>query len=188
MQLNKLDKINIFASELLAKSILEMYHSVKLGERSLTEVGFRYSFKLPDNTKISSNDFKRIKKYIQKNIDRALNVSYEKITRSEANKIFADNKYKLVEIKNAPDKSIEIIRIGKDFVDICPNLELKKISKADLIELTNVSGQYFNSDAGNEQLVAIEGWTRENVDDFKEYKKFLIEKNERDHRKIGADL
>ena len=148
MQLNKLDKINIFASELLAKSILEMYHPIKLGERSLTEVGFRYSFKLPDNTKISSNDFKRIKKYIQKNIDRALNVSYEKITKAEANKIFADNKYKLVEIKNALGKSIEIIRIGKDF----------------------------------------EGWTRENVDDFKEYKKFLIEKNERDHRKIGADL
>ena len=58
MQLNKLDKINIFASELLAKSILEMYHAVKLGERSVSEVGFRYSFKLPDNTKISSNNLK----------------------------------------------------------------------------------------------------------------------------------
>ena len=188
MQLSKLDKINIFASELLAKSILEMYHAVKLGERSVSEIGFRYSFKLPDNTKISSNDFKSIKKFIQKNIDRALNVSYEKISKTEAKKIFADNKYKLVEIKNTAGKLIEIIRIGKDFVDICPDLELKKISKSDFIELTNVSGQYFNSDAGNEQLIAIEGWARDNVNDFKEYKKFLVEKNERDHRKIGADL
>ena len=44
MKLNLINNLNILVSELVAKSIIDMYPNSKLGEKSLTENGFRYSF------------------------------------------------------------------------------------------------------------------------------------------------
>ena len=38
---NEINNLNILASELIAKSIIDMYPNAKLGEKSLTEIGFR---------------------------------------------------------------------------------------------------------------------------------------------------
>ena len=188
MKLNLINNLNILASELVAKSIIDMYPNSKLGEKCLTENGFRYSFKLSNNSKLSANDFNKIKKFIQKNIDRNLKIKFEKISKKKALELFSNNKYKRYEINNSENNNISIIKIGDYFIDICDNLELTKFPSAKFIELVNISGQYFNNNAMNEQLVAIEGWARSNKKEFDEYKTYLIEKNERDHRKIGTNL
>ncbi len=188
MKLNLINNLNILVSELVAKSIIDMYPNSKLGEKSLTENGFRYSFKLANNTKLSANDFNKIKKNIQKNIDYNLKIKFENISKKKALELFSNNKYKRYEINNSKGANISIIKIGDCFVDICDNLGLTKFPKAEFIELVNISGQYFNNNSKNEQLVAIEGWTRNNKKDFDEYKAYLIDKSERDHRKIGANL
>ena len=159
-----------------------------LGEKSLTENGFRYSFKLPNNVKLSTNDFNKIKKFIQKNIDRNLIIKFETVSKKQALELFANNPYKQYEINNTKNTKISIIKLGNDFVDVCDNLGLHKFPKSEFIELINVSGQYFNNDSSSEQLTAIEGWARYSKKDYDEYKAFLAEKNERDHRKIGANL
>lgn len=185
---NGIDRLNILTSEIVAKSIKDIYSNTKLGERSLTENGFRYSFKLSGGVKLSTNDFNKIKKFIKKNIDSNLTIKYETITKKQALELFANNIYKQYEINNTKNTKISIIKLGNDFVDICDDLGLNKFPKAEFIDLINVSGQYFNNDSSNEQLIAIEGWARNNKKDYDEYKAFLVEKNERDHRKIGANL
>lgn len=188
MTQKEINNLNILASELVAKSIKDIYPDSKLGEKSLTENGFRYSFKLPNNVKLSTNDFNKIKKFIQKNIDRNLIIKFETVSKKQALELFANNPYKQYEINNTKNTKISIIKLGNDFVDVCDNLGLHKFPKSEFIELINVSGQYFNNDSNSEQLTAIEGWARYSKKDYDEYKAFLAEKNERDHRKIGANL
>ena len=65
---NDINKLNILTSEIVAKSIKDIYPNAKLGEKSLTENGFRYSFKLSNAIKLSTNDFDKIKKFIKKNM------------------------------------------------------------------------------------------------------------------------
>ena len=185
---NGIDRLNILTSEIVAKSIKDIYSDTKLGEKSLTENGFRYSFKLSGGVKLSTNDFNKIKKFIKKNIDSNLTIKYETITKKQALELFANNIYKQYEISNTKNTKISIIKLGNDFVDICDDLGLNKFPKAEFIDLINVSGQYFNNDSSNEQLIAIEGWARNNKNDYDEYKAFLVEKSERDHRRIGANL
>ncbi len=185
---NEINNLNILASELIAKSIIDMYPNAKLGEKSLTEIGFRYSFKLPNNIKLSANDFNKIKKIIKKNIDRNLAIKFENISKKKALEIFKSNAYKKYQINHLKSNNVSIIKIGNDFIDICDQLGLNKFPSIDFIELVNISGQYFDNNSKNEQLIAIEGWARKNKKEFDEYKEYLHKKNERDHRKIGANL
>lgn len=185
---NEINNLNVLASELIAKSIIDIYPNAKLGEKSLTEIGFRYSFKLPNNIKLSANDFNKIKKIAKKNIDHNLAIKFENISKKKALEIFKSNTYKKYQINHLKSNNVSIIKIGNDFIDICDHLGLNKFPNIDFIELVNISGQYFDNNSKNEQLIAIEGWARKNKKEFDEYKEYLHEKNERDHRKIGANL
>ena len=180
------ENLNRLASILLAKSIIDLYTNVIIGESTITEDGFRYSFKLPTDVKISIKDFNKIKKQMQKNIDRNYEISYESLSYEQASKLFASNPYKLALL--AKDQENGIIHLGNDFVDLSANLQITKLSSIKFIELSNVSGCHFKGENSNEQLIAIDGFAFDNAKDLETFKAELQDRAERDHRKIGANL
>lgn len=180
------ENLNRLASILLAKSIIDLYPNVIIGESTITEDGFRYSFKLPTDVKISIKDFNKIKKQMQKNIDRNYEISYESLSYEQASKLFASNPYKLALL--AKDQENGIIHLGNDFVDLSANLQITKLSSIKFIELSNVSGCHFKGENSNEQLIAIDGFAFDNAKDLETFKAELQDRAERDHRKIGASL
>ena len=180
------ENLNRLASILLAKSIIDLYPNVIIGESTITEDGFRYSFKLPTDVKISIKDFNKIKKQMQKNIDRNYEISYESLSYEQASKLFASNPYKLALL--AKDQENVIIHLGNDFVDLSANLQITKLSSIKFIELSNVSGCHFKGENSNEQLIAIDGFAFDNAKDLETFKAELQDRAERDHRKIGANL
>ena len=180
------ENLNRLASILLAKSIIDLYPNVIIGESTITEDGFRYSFKLPTDVKISIKDFNKIKKQMQKNIDRNYEISYESLSYEQASKLFASNPYKLALL--AKDQENGIIHLGNDFVDLSVNLQITKLSSIKFIELSNVSGCHFKGENSNEQLIAIDGFAFDNAKDLETFKAELQDRAERDHRKIGANL
>ena len=180
------ENLNRLASILLAKSIIDLYPNVIIGESTITEDGFRYSFKLPTDVKISIKDFNKIKKQMQKNIDRNYEISYESLSYEQASKLFASNPYKLALL--AKDQENGIIHLGNDFVDLSANLQIAKLSSIKFIELSNVSGCHFKGENSNEQLIAIDGFAFDNAKDLETFKAELQDRAERDHRKIGANL
>ena len=180
------ENLNRLASILLAKSIIDLYPNVIIGESTITEDGFRYSFKLPTDVKISIKDFNKIKKQMQKNIDRNYEISYESLSYEQASKLFAANPYKLALL--AKDQENGIIHLGNDFVDLSANLQITKLSSIKFIELSNVSGCHFKGENSNEQLIAIDGFAFDNAKDLETFKAELQDRAERDHRKIGANL
>ena len=180
------ENLNRLASILLAKSIIDLYPNVIIGESTITEDGFRYSFKWPTDVKISIKDFNKIKKQMQKNIDRNYEISYESLSYEQASKLFASNPYKLALL--AKDQENGIIHLGNDFVDLSANLQITKLSSIKFIELSNVSGCHFKGENSNEQLIAIDGFAFDNAKDLETFKAELQDRAERDHRKIGANL
>jgi threonyl-tRNA synthetase len=133
------DKLNKLAGILLAKAIKDLYPDAQLGDLKLMESGFVYTF--ASEPTVSIKELPKISKLMSKNIDKAYTLTYEVITVSEAKKLFHGQHYKLDLISNMKDK-VNIIRFGNDFVDLCENLGIEKLSSVKAFELLNVSGIY----------------------------------------------
>jgi threonyl-tRNA synthetase len=176
--------LNALASVLLAKAIKDLYPQVVLGEGIVDDNGFTYSFAI--NTPISIKELPKILKQMRKNIDRSYPLTYETVSRSEANKLFSNEKYKLEIIKSLDQ--VSIVKFGNDFVDICHKTNITKLSVIKAIELINVSGVYWKGNAKNEQLSSISGFAFEKESELKAFQELLNERKERDHRKLGSDL
>lgn len=182
------EKLNILAGEFLACGIVDLFPNAKIDRLTLTDDGFRYSFWLPKQNKLSSNDFSTIKNKLNELYCKSLNVSYTKKSLNDVKSIFKNNKFKLYQINQSKLKQFNLIKIGDKFIDIIDSNNDKKLPNPNFIKLTNISGVYFDNNAKNEQLIAIDGWAKENNKAYKEYELFLNEKSQRDHRKIGAKL
>lgn len=185
MEINK--NLNKLASLLLAKSIKDLYPDALLGESKINEDGFAYSFKFNEKN-VGANDFNKIKKQMQKNIDRAYAIKYESMSKDKLLKVFANDKYKCELINDSSETSIAVCKFGNDFIDLCENLGIEKLSNIKAIDLVNVSGYYWKGSSENEQLSMIHGMAFESASALEEFKKQLAEHAERDHRKIGKDL
>jgi threonyl-tRNA synthetase len=135
----KIDRnLNALAGILLAKAIKDLYPQVVLGEGMVDENGFTYSFAI--DTPISIKELPKVLKQMRKNIDHGYTLVYETVSKDEANKLFAKEKYKLELIKQLDQ--IPIVKLGNDFCDICQKNNITKLSNIKAIELINVSGVY----------------------------------------------
>lgn len=184
MEINK--NLNKLASLLLAKSIKDLYPNAILGDFKINEDGFAYGINF-NGEAFGASQFNKVKKQMQKNIDRAYKIEYESISKEAAKQMFAGNKYKLELIDDA-NGNINICKFGNDFVDICENLSIDKLSTIKAIELNNVSGYYWKGSSNNDQLIMVHGMAFDSQSSLEQFKKELQDRSERDHRKIGKDL
>jgi threonyl-tRNA synthetase len=143
MKLNK--DLNKICGILLAKTLKDLYEDVALGDIEVgdanlaNEYGFSYSFNCKE--RINKELFPKIIKQMKKNIDRAYKISYEKISNGQALDIFKDDQFKL-ELINDRKGKIDVVKFGEDFVDLCEQLSINKLSSIKKIELVNVAGVY----------------------------------------------
>jgi threonyl-tRNA synthetase len=132
-------ELNKLCAILLGKSIKDIYPHIINANYRVNENGFVYLFNLSEP--ISLNDLPKILKCMYKNIDRNPKINYINIVQSEALSLFKDNTYKQ-QIINKHTSSIDLIKFNNEYIDICENLRIEKISKIKHINLLNVSGEY----------------------------------------------
>jgi threonyl-tRNA synthetase len=137
--------LNKICGILLAKAIVDLYPnaligSLKIGDDINNEIGYTYLFDLEE--RISNTNFPKIIKQMKKNIDRNYEIKYEKVSKQEANELFKNNKYKLELLSDYDSNEIEIIKFGNDFVDLCEQLSIEKLSAIKIIDLLNIGGVY----------------------------------------------
>jgi threonyl-tRNA synthetase len=133
-------KLNELASLLLAKSVKDLYGEVILIQSNVNDEGFGYSFLCTES--ISVKDFPKIEKQMRKNIDRAFNVKFKELTKTEAIKKFSDNKYKIDLITSSKQEKFNICFFDDNFFDLCDEKIDIKLSSCRFLELHNVAGQY----------------------------------------------
>ncbi|MFH1890315.1 MAG: threonine--tRNA ligase [Candidatus Kuenenbacteria bacterium] len=175
------------AEHVLTQTMTKLYPATKMAMGPATDDGFYFDFDL--DKKISTDDFPKIEKEMQKIIKANLPFHKKELSIEEAKKLFADNEYKkewLDEIESRGEKAT-VYWTGDEFVDLCAGPHVKSTGKIGAFKLTKIAGAYWRGDEKNKMLQRIYGVAFEKENELKEYLKLLEESEKRDHRKIGQE-
>jgi threonyl-tRNA synthetase len=183
----KLETIRHSLSHIMASSVQELYPGTKFGIGPAIENGFYYDFDFSKN--ITDGDLSKIELRMKEIIKNDVAFKKKKISKKEANKLFAKEPYKLNLIKELKEKEISIYQSG-NFIDLCkgPHVKSSKEIPLDGFKLTRLAGAYWRGDEKNKMLTRIYGLAFENKEKLNEYIKLQEEAERRDHRALGQKL
>ncbi len=189
MKFNK--ELNHSASHVMAMAVLKLWPDTKLGFGPPTKEGFYYDFKF--TKPLVEADLIKIEKQMQKIV--ANNYVMKKMNNSYKYD-FSNQPYKKELVKEFKKEKKEITYYSifdpnskKDlFVDLCAGGHIDEIKKIKYFKVLSLAGSYWRGDSNNEQLTRIYATAWETKTDLEEYLNLLIERKERDHRKLGKDM
>lgn len=179
--------LNFLSSCVLAVVLQEKYDAV-IASCNVENEEFHCDFEVP--TAISSKDFLRIIKEMNKVIANPSDLKCVIYSKEKTLELFKDNKYVLETIKDWDLEEYIVVSLKNKFFTISklPIEKHLKISNIKAFDLDNVGGVYWKGDDKNKQLTRISGYAFEDKVQLDAYKAVLKDQKDRDHRKIGADL
>ena len=183
-----LDILRHSASHVMAEAVLQRFPDAKLGIGPAIENGFYYDFDLP--RPLTPEDLEVISEHMKDSIKAKQAFEREELSRQDAEKLFADQPYKLELIADLPEgETISIYRHG-DFVDLCrgPHLDSTGRLKWNAFQLLSTAAAYWRGDEKRPMLQRIYGTVWPNKNDLKAHLDRLAEIERRDHRRLGKDL
>ena len=173
-------------AHLMAQALKRLYGDVKFGVGPVIEEGFYYDFDMDE--KISSDDFPKIEKEMQRIVDENVEIHRKVLSRDEAKELFKDDPYKQELIDAiSEDEKVTVYSQG-EFTDLCRGVHVPQTSKIKVFKLLSTAGAYWRGDADNKMLQRIYGTAFFDKKDLKAYLNLLEERKERDHRKIGKEM
>lgn len=176
-------------AHVLAKAILKLYPKTQLTIGPDIEDGFYYD--IDSEHQFVPEDFAEIEKKMGEIIANNEDFVRKEISKAEALKLFAANKYKVEIINDLPeDAVISIYYTGDDFVDLCrgPHVENTKFLRGFAYKFNRVSGAYWRGSEKNKMLQRIYFYGFADKKDLKEHLALIEEAKQRDHRKLGKEL
>jgi len=185
-KLLRLEILRHSAAHVMADAVLRLFPEAGPTIGPAVEDGFYYDFdyKRP----FTEEDLAKIEAEMKKIVDERVSFVREEVSREEAKKLFAGNKYKLEMIAEFPgDEVITVYRHG-NFVDLCRGPHVENTGMVGAFKLLKVAGAYWRGMEGNPQLQRIYGTVFSDRKKLKQYLAMLEEAARRDHRRIGKDL
>ena len=181
-----LDILNHSTAHLLAHAASRLYPGSMFGVGPTIEEGFYYDMAIKD-ANITVSDLAKIEKEMHKIAEENISIVHSVVSKEEALKLFANDKYKQDIIKEIPGDEVNIYTQG-DYKDVCRGPHVASTGKLKHFKLLNVAGAYWRGDSDNEMLTRVYGIAFFKDKDLQDYLKLVEERKERDHRKIGKDL
>lgn len=179
-----MDIINHSAAHLLAQAVLSLYPNAQLAFGPSIEEGFFYDILF--DTPISENDFLLIEKKMRELANMAYSIVRTEVSKSEAKKIFKNQKFKLEHIDEV-EGPISIYTQG-DFSDLCRGPHVKHTGLLKNFKILSLAGAYYKGDQKNVQLTRIYGTCFFTADDLKKHLDILEQRKLSDHRRIGKQM
>ena len=177
-------------AHILAKAMVELYgKDVQYAIGPQIEDGAYYDFLLPKN--LTEDDFPAIENKMREIIKRREPWTREELSREDALKLFANQKFKKELIEDLPEgEVISVYHTGDDFVDLCrgPHVENSQDLMNAAFQIKSVSGAYWRGDEHRDQLQRVYLFIFPDKNALKEHLKWLKEAQERDHKKLGKEL
>lgn len=180
-------------AHVLASAVKELWPEAKFAIGPAIENGFYYDIDF-GSTKILEADLGRIEKRMKKIIAKNLKFERRELAAKEAlaqaEKEGAVYKQELIEgLSKEGEKTVTLYKLG-DFEDLCrgPHLPGTKEIKANAFKLTGIAGAYWRGDEKNKMLTRIYGVAFASREELEAYLKMMAEAQERNHRKIGAEM
>ncbi len=173
-------------AHIMAEAVQLLYPGAQIAFGPSTEDGFFYDFELSQS--VSTDGFEAIEKKMAEIVAADEPFVREVVTREEAEKVFADQRFKLEHIAELPaDEDISLYRHGS-FVDLCSGPHVPSAGRIGAFKLMKVAGAYWKGDATREMLQRIYGTAFFKKKDLETYLYNIKEAEKRDHRKLGREL
>ena len=169
----------------MAQAILELYPESKLTLGPPIDDGFFYDIEVAG--RITEEDLSRIEARMHEIVERDHPIERVEVSKREAERLYADNPYKLEIIRGLEDGDISVYRQG-EFFDLCRGPHVPSTGALGAFRLQNVAGAYWRGDEKNPMLTRVYGTAWPTEKELKAYLRRLEEARERDHRKIGREL
>jgi threonyl-tRNA synthetase len=174
-------------SHIMAYAVQELYPDTKFGIGPAIENGFYYDFLF--KTPLTPADMPKIEEKMKELIKKCFDFEKKDISKKEAEKLFAEQPYKLELIAELPEDKITIYKSG-DFTDLCagPHVKSAKELPADGFKLNELAGAYWRGSEKNQMLTRIYGLAFNTKKELEDYLKLQEEATKRDHRILGKNL
>jgi threonyl-tRNA synthetase len=173
-------------AHILATAVTELFPEVKVAGGPPVDNGFYYDFAKP--TPFTPEDLEKIEARMREIVKADQPFEYAEISRGEAAKVWANEKYKLHFLSQIPaDAKVTTYRNGA-FLDLCRGPHVDSTGKVTAFKLTHVAGAYWLGSEQNEMLQRIYGTAFTSPAELEEHLKRVEEALRRDHRRLGREL
>ncbi len=174
-------------AHIMAQAIKEIWPSTQLAIGPVIENGFYYDISC--DHQLTPDDFAKIEKKMKEIIKANYKITREVLTKDDALKLFANDKFKMELITDLDVETVSIYRHQDKFVDLCRGPHLPSTGTASThFKIMKLAGAYWRGDSKREMLqrvYATSWFTKEELDN---YIKNLEEAEKRDHRKIAKEM
>ncbi|MFA6490234.1 MAG: threonine--tRNA ligase [Candidatus Micrarchaeia archaeon] len=173
-------------AHILAQAVMRLYPDAKPTIGPPVEVGFYYDFaNLPP---LSPSDLGKIEEEMSKIVAENQPSRRVELSKSEAQKLFSNNRFKLEMIDEIPDGEHSVYYSGEKFFDLCRGPHIPSTGMVKAFKLTKASSSYWRADSTKESLQRIYGVSYPDKKQLDAYTTLLEEAEKRDHRKLGVQL
>jgi threonyl-tRNA synthetase len=178
--------LNHSTSHLLAAAIHELYPDALFGFGPAIEEGFYYDLSIP--TSITDADLPKIEAEMKKIVKENLPIKKYELSKEDAKKLFAADKFKCELIDAVKDSSTVTIYEQGEYKDVCRGPHVLSTGIIKNFKLLSHAGAYWRGDSKNEVLTRIYGTCWSTKEELDKYLLVLEDRKQRDHRKIGKDM
>lgn len=185
---DRLEVIRHSMAHVMAEAVLEMFPDAQIAIGPAIENGFYYDFDLP--RPLQTEDLDEITDRMKNIISQNKMFERRVVSRAEAAKVFAGQKYKLELLEAIPEgEEVSIYNQG-GFTDLCrgPHVKSTKELNKDAFKLLSIAGAYWRGKETNPMLTRIYGTAWSNPKELRLYLDHLEDIKKRDHRKLGQEL
>ena len=143
------------ASHVMAAAVKQLYPEAKFDIGPSTEDGFYYDFDLPEHLKVE--ELPAIEEKMAEIVKADYPFERIEVSRDEAKKMLADQKYKLERLADIPEDGVITMYKCGDFVDLCRGPHVERTSQIGAFKLVSVAGSYYRGKETNPMLQRIYG-------------------------------
>jgi threonyl-tRNA synthetase len=181
-----LEIIRHSCAHVMAEAICTIWPKAQLVYGPTVEDGFYYDIDLDEA--IRPEDFGKIEKQMAEIAEQKLPFVRRELSREEAIKHVAGNKYKIDNINRAAGDTLSFYSHGQGFEDLCRGPHVPSTDRIGSFKVMSVAGAYWHGDPTQKMLQRVYGTAWQNKKELEEYLQMLEEAKKRDHRVIGKQL
>jgi len=173
-------------AHVMAEAICGIWPETKLVYGPTVEDGFYYDVDLDEP--IRPGDFERIEEKMAEIVKADRPFVRTEMTRAEAARKLAGDKYKTDNISHADSDVISFYSHGDGFEDLCRGPHVPRTGKVGSFKVMSVAGAYWHGDPTQKMLQRVYGTAWPTKKDLDDHLQRLEEAKKRDHRVLGKQL
>ncbi len=182
---DRLETMRHSAAHVMAEAVQVIFPDARFGIGPAIDDGFYYDFDLP--RALTPDDLISVEAKMVEIIRANLPFVREEVARAEAQRLFADQPYKLELIAEIPDSKVSLYRQGQ-FVDLCRGSHVSSTGEIKAFKLISIAGAYWRGDETRPMLQRIYGVAFATEEALADHLQKVEEALKRDHRKLGKEL